>query len=106
MTHEEKIAAIREACIAANPTKEWEYTEQDGSGRYYKVVERCRLADVLLALQSVKHWRITRAAQFSIPQGRLRRGAYVDWNLRNDNLTAQSPECIDFLFELFPNPQP
>lgn len=106
MTPSDKLAAIQQACIAANP-------EAYARGRS---IPSIRLADVLLAMskrkgadvfygQTGSGGPLTKAETFKFTYGVVPM-LLRDWNLYNDNLTAQSPECIDFLFELFPNPQP
>lgn len=70
-----------------------------------------RLADVLLALgaktnnalatysvDTLGHLRdIIHERYFWTSDGMIP----IIWNLRNDDLTAQSPECIDFVYDIF-----
>lgn len=78
MTNSQKIQAIREACIAANP---------DFNGRV-------TLAGVLLAMsQAAGHIYTTANAWKLIDQ----------WNLRQDDLSLQSEETIDCIHQLLTN---
>ena len=102
---------IREAVIKAQHEKEWETrlvrlpTDQNG----YSEIEDIRLADVLLALQQTPKtsklvvddygvfWDLNTLSNSTVQQKPF------NWNLKNDDLTAQSPECLQFLAELLSN---
>lgn len=69
--------------------------------------ERASLADVLLALGTESKLKINNLGGFSILEETIKGRQWVDialprWNLRNDNLTEQSEECLAFLSELLP----
>src|SRR2546426_810952 len=97
MNREEKIAAIRQKCIEANPDREW-------------VVQTIRLADVLLAIEKSDNDQVTfvDAAGFFYAdylQGNGIEPQDVCWNLPKDDLNEQSEECLDFLAELLAHEQ-
>ena len=114
----EKLEAIGQKCIAANPEvgelKAFECencgsTDQD----FYRPI---RLADVLLAVHGVNN----RPSYFNVAcdggfyevsysypddvtcvvEHKGLGGFYVGWNLREDDLTKQSPETLEFLYNL------
>jgi hypothetical protein len=124
MTRDQKIADIRAACIKASPEIRELCTNcqerlENGKHKYgptrigtigcsekHVHFRPIRLADVLLAIDKndevvvnvdtegvFAYWK-------SPPKGggNYRRGA--TWNLRKDDLTQQSDECISFLAEL------
>jgi len=94
---------IRAAVVKANPEKwepycSWDATKKDS--------EPIRLADVLLMLHSGPFERlmfVTDAGVFGeVVAGQGARGAKIEatgyqWDLRNDDLSKQSPECLAFL---------
>jgi hypothetical protein len=101
---DQHIAAIRAACIKANP----EIEKTVGWGRHGDrlIDDRpIRLADVLLAIgekaKSVGIDGFVEVDQYGtfwmsarIVENEMRQ---VNWNLRQDDLTLQSDECITFL---------
>jgi hypothetical protein len=134
MTHEQKLEAIRQWCIAANPslnvsdpliheaeTAALKFINKVDTGRarsrqtyedmkhlLLTVQQRnfmrpVHLADVLEAMQSssVVLWYITDGGVFGSEDGGLSNAV---WNLRDDDLTHQSQECIDFLYQLTREP--
>lgn len=105
----DKIQAIREAVIRANPEAgELKHYECGSCGAddelHYRPI---RLADVLLAINLAISNSPARddedddsnaEHQTWLQESVLR---LLDlWNLRADNLTQQSPACIDFLYSL------
>lgn len=81
MNRTKQLELIRRKCIEANQDKPWH-------------MEPVRLADVLCAL--TKTLAITASTDDVIE---LYGKVGVAWNLREDDLTAQSDECIQFLCE-------
>lgn len=108
---DQKLAAILAKCVEANPeivtpasmyctcgvVLQREYEENRGQGNDWcpkctgKMIQRpkrsrpIRLADVLLAVEELTLDRLELLAF---------------WNLRDDDLTHQPDDCIDFLFSL------
>jgi hypothetical protein len=85
----DKLELIRQACIKANPI---------GSGGFkYRPI---RLADVLLAIDGTTQGQLIAIR----PNGDMYRSDIQNtkwhWNLRNDDLSQQSNECIEFLYDL------
>lgn len=94
MTRSEQLEAIRAAVEKAEPEdSRWKVICADE--------EVVRLADVLLALGQLKK-------PYRRPFLVTERGEFVDvnfnlrstWNLRQDDLSQQSDECVAFLYEL------
>ncbi|HKQ06151.1 MAG TPA: hypothetical protein VJ464_13530 [Blastocatellia bacterium] len=101
----EKLETIRQACIKANPDifiegcesgKEncdcWWHKNYPPDGNKYRPI--C-LADVLLAIEG-KSYDGWPAGYQLITSRNIRR----PWNPRTDDLTQQSEETINFLYEL------
>ena len=97
---QDKLQLIRQACIEANPGKEW-YTRWSTAVQ----VHPATLVDVLLAIHAVNpysyfvdirgdFWKWVNMDVAPI------RNEHVRWNLREDDLTKQSPETIDFLYDV------
>lgn len=137
-TLKQKIADIRAACIAANPSitdlvfgcriKDWKKGEaiivgvekysNGESDCYYQFYNKIphpimelspyhnweiigrpiRLADVLLAVTQIP--RIKMFSQAVIMGAEEPRKIAEIWDLRNDDLTKQSPKTIDFIHNL------
>ncbi|HEV7282329.1 MAG TPA: hypothetical protein VGN57_19155 [Pirellulaceae bacterium] len=113
MTHSEKLEAVRQKCVEANPAIE-KHTccECDallgefvpcpdcGSENSFMDVREPRLADMLLAYQHAKerqgNWNDNDWRVFIYPLLQ----AVGGWNLSKDSLDAQSPETISFLYDL------
>lgn len=91
-----KLQLIREKCIAANPHRkegwDWDSGRPEGSG--YMDHAPCRLADVLLAIETSEGKVYDRAVNESMAT------ALNIWNLRADDLEKQSEDTITFLAEL------
>jgi hypothetical protein len=93
MTHQEKLEAIRQKCLEEMPCT-----------KHPKAVEcTCdlpsrpiRLADVLLAMNIGEFTTTDEIEKESSEVHTL----VLLWNLREDDLTKQSPETIDFLTDL------
>lgn len=90
----ELIERIREKCVEVNPEKDWYPTE---AGRYTSP-EPCRLADVLLAMKvpakdDEDFVSINQFGNFSLTG----QHSVLFWNLREDDLTKQSPETLVFI---------
>jgi hypothetical protein len=105
MTIEEKIQAIRQMCIEANPEILTKHLNCQNCFRLHGFC-RCvvsafitdrpiRLADVLLAMSDPRLIITSHKGEFRF-EGQ--ESAY--WNLREDDLTKQSPDTLDFLFTL------
>lgn len=117
---EKQIEAIRQKCIEANPEIETQRCgncgyemdggycrelDSEGEGQPHcpgpSELRPIRLADVLLAIKNKSilvditgnfwEWRSMNEAPRSFA---------ATWNLRKDDLTEQSDECITFLAEL------
>jgi hypothetical protein len=93
------LARVRAACIKANPERDWR-------GRQW-IEEPVRLADVLLALKGNANIAIDELGYFmeaedSTRDNNLYSKVYQGrcWNLRQDDLTLQSDECVSFLASL------
>lgn len=93
------IAAIRAACIKANPARKWTkevfgaYSNSQGDTHDLPV----RLADVLLAL-----YKNCTAGQWDDALLALidNQGGLMTWNLRTDDLEQQSDETVAFIASL------
>lgn len=103
---DKKLEAIRRACIKANPNKNWSFTRECDcpSREDIQVSLPYTLSDVLLAIET-KTRKQKNLYSFEIAFPALFRIFYdtinwTDWNLLNDRLDVQSPETIDFLFNL------
>lgn len=90
-----KLETIREKCVAAN-LDEFEFG----------IPRPIRLADVLLAIGDIGLASMNIAAP-NIDYGKasfiwepFSSGKHFIWNLREDDLSKQSEETIDFLYEL------
>lgn len=122
MTPKQAYEIVRKACIEAVPKIVEEHSVQcdmDTSSGYITPHEELgcevrpiRLADVLCALAS-EPWEYTAwldESTFETPMFLMRKKLeklkkmadkkYITWNLRNDSLTEQTPECLWFLAEL------
>lgn len=93
----DNIEIIRAACVKANPEKDWKelvtvaYHGHGHSESDYMDVP-IRLADVLLAMDKpVKYYTATPTIHNDVCK------VLSLWNLRNDDLSAQSKECLAFL---------
>jgi hypothetical protein len=107
----EKLELIRQACIAANPNRRWEdlgNCKRHWADDFSQTCscppdsERklpCRLADVLLAIKST-HYALDSEGEFMLHADGSWHYAGPIWNLRNDDLSQQSNECIEFLYDL------
>lgn len=92
MTRQQQIEIIRKACAAANPQVEI-LMGQEMSVYYIRPI---RLADVLSAIGNVD-------ARVKVDGDKLKVFAdetMLTWNLRKDDLTEQSDECVEFLAEI------
>lgn len=99
MTRDEQLNLIRSKCIAANPDKGWVVAGLEGFNYWKNKPLPVRLADVLLAvnydhLAPLAEERRERVKDLTVAEIVSR------WNLRQDDLTEQSDECILFLSNL------
>lgn len=98
MTRTEKLVAIKQRCIEANPELEvyvGVYHDGPKKGQAMRVPARpIRLADVLLALRFHKVRVDLRG------HSTMEAGVVYYWNLRADDLSAQSDETIDYVHSL------
>lgn len=91
---EQNLQLVRQKCIEANPEARWYMSTLHGPG----------LADVLLTTEG--EWvSFYSASIYGIKKTGRSEGAVLyaivqKWNLRQDDLTAQSDECIEFLAQL------
>lgn len=99
MERYQQLELIRMAAIKANPDKAWDKLLGNKNRR---VSVPIRLADVLLAIQAttttkgttlVNSYGIFMDTHFNMDMN-------AGWNLRQDDLTLQSDECIKFLADL------
>lgn len=111
MLDPQKLQAIREKCVEANPeivAETWVKPHEDvslfqqfnaGDGKLYRPI---RLADVLLAMdrQGDPNYCVTLDGDIWSVKAWGYEHKYCTWNLRQDFLDSQSPECIDFLYSL------
>jgi hypothetical protein len=106
-----QLEAIRGACIKVNPEiekrEELYHPEGLGLSEPLHLFSKVRLADVLLAMKDInaeKIWAVdVSCGQFfgqSISGGSPIYHKTGIWNLRKDDLTEQSDECLTFLAEL------
>jgi hypothetical protein len=114
MTRDQQLADIRAACIKANPSI-LELEEMSG----LRIERPIRLADVLLAIELSVGSNITYYSAdtrgciygtIELDPVQLNNFPGVDhfikhipgptWNLRKDDLTEQSDECVAFLAQL------
>jgi hypothetical protein len=99
------LQSIREACIKANPEKNWKGFKY---GKLGVINATCGLADVLLAI-----WKANPANRTNITVESSGQFIYItyddagayknagpEWNLRKDDLTEQSDESLAFLADL------
>lgn len=97
MNKDEQIALIRAKCIEANPEIE-ELVGGDGDpfGNGGPIIQDrpIRLTDVLLAIRQNERYDDIQVAKLVGIVG------LPLWNLRADDLTLQSDECITFLADL------
>jgi hypothetical protein len=101
MTRDQNIETIRTACIKANPEKVTLVVSEENPDT--TVFDGpIRLADVLLAIQAttttkgttlVNSYGIFMDTHFNMDMN-------AGWNLRQDDLTLQSDECVAFLASL------
>lgn len=96
MTRQEQLDLIRAACIEANVKILTRANKWHGIGGEDDI----RLADVLLAIPTL--WvqpktDVGNGTRF-INSGMANSG--ISWNLRRDDITEQSVECVAFLAEL------
>lgn len=89
MTREEQLQLIRQKCVEANPEIKNRVHSAFGA--------IIRLADVLLAIEQTEHWR---KGTFLRERKTTIHDVYERWNLRKDDLTQQSDECLQFLADL------
>jgi hypothetical protein len=94
MNLEQQLADIRAKCIEANPEKDWTRITVD---------EPCRLADVLLAMDS-NNVAVKDTGAILVRDPETYNFGWEKphpvWNLRTDDLTQQSPETIAFIHSL------
>jgi hypothetical protein len=99
----DQLSDIRDACIKANPEIECRYAHggfpPPGESVCKCEVRPIRLADVLLAsqknmfaIQTLLDGRLTAVGDDA--------SSHVIWNLRKDDLTLQSNECLEFISSL------
>jgi hypothetical protein len=92
MTREQKIAAIWEICIKANPDD-------------FHIRSRIRLRNVIAAIRAeAKDCRVDERGYFVITPSSSAAGA--QWNGQKNSLSMQDDSCIDFLYELLCSPRP
>lgn len=102
-SREEKLKVIRVAAISANPEIGKQETNlRISRGRIQNIEgwqsRQIKIADILLVLQEKSGWYFTGVAKgMMIFESGAR---YYYYNLRADDLTQQSEECISFLYEL------
>lgn len=101
---EEQYQQLKQKIQEANP-KFFERLVQVnmGAGREITVRdENVRLADVLLVMkEKYSVGRVGKKAYFSSTMEDISQGAYwKGWNLLKDDLSEQTDECKQFLFEL------
>lgn len=113
MTHQEKLEAIRKACVAANPEiivegREsgitpcacWWHKNYPPDGNKYRPI---RLADVLLALHEAprtKNVGITTLVGSMVLESFTKDDLRKEWNLYKDSLEEQSKETVAFIYDL------
>jgi hypothetical protein len=88
IAHRQKLEAISEACVLANP--ELLRRQEAPSGGSAGLSDRIRLVDVNLLLMKDFSDRRCNANMKALS---------FWWNLRNDALASQSDSCVDFLYE-------
>ncbi|MDR6305920.1 hypothetical protein GGQ85_003646 [Nitrobacter vulgaris] len=113
MTRQEQIDLIRAACIEANPSDATlrDQTSWQGLQTKREHGRPVRLADVLLAMEagstygdslnlnfdgSMEYCRVNLPAGPE-PEQEIFKGS---WNLRKDDLSEQSDECVAYLAQL------
>jgi hypothetical protein len=89
---DQNTETIRAACIKANPEKNWKWQASLDP-------EPFSLADVLLAIPKRAIDRLEASANYFYIR-EVGRGGSEGWNLRQDDLTLQSDECVAFLANL------
>jgi len=106
----EKLEAIRQACIKANPeivvNKHAQLIKFDHSVEYFEQCRPIRLVDVLLAGVTGMEYAVSEDGHFLKLSGvtetglNTYEGIGIYWNLRTDDLIKQSEECIGFLYDI------
>lgn len=95
MTRTEQLELIRRKCVEAN-------TDSGIMNKTYPGIQKrpLRLADVLLAIGQTRHLILLRLEEdgLHISTGTGRVSFFYD--LRQDDITLQSDECVAFLAEL------
>lgn len=108
MTRQEQLDLIRDACIEANPDKEW---IRCAVGDCTVHISKIGLADVLFAIGKKERGHLFARAdgktvvffvwnKFGDANCHAVEPTYKEWNLCNDDLTDQSDECVAFVAEL------
>ena len=107
MTRQEQLDLVRAACIEANPSDPTLRDQNSGQGLQIKRAHGrpVRLADVLLAIERSDHDELYSVGEGGwFYQDTLQGDGYANmdvlWNLRKDDLTEQSDECVSFLAQL------
>lgn len=102
MTSQDNMKIVLATCMKANPDKDWGVEDRtDGMWK-----DSCRLADVLLAIQQIPKtsklvvddhgvfWDFNTLANSTLQEKSF------FWDLKNDDLSKQSPETLEFLANL------
>lgn len=103
------LETIRQKCIEANPgLKDQCAAEECSQCQHNPVVRPIRLADVLLAIDKFHgNMFVDEVGCFVKPKRKeftynyiIKNDQNVKWNLRQDDLSKQSEETVNFLAEL------
>ena len=95
-TRQENLQIIRDACVAANPK------ERVIIGGVLEIITPIRLADVLLAVEGNDTRDLLRIDEYGVfwignSIEVVRENHKIQYNLRTDDITLQSDECIEFI---------
>ena len=110
MTHQEKIEAIREACVKANPNKCIIVTTKDIDSTIFEpgkvidvtgIVVPITLSDVMNAIMHTEHTVcIASNERFEVFKDGEWVQVFKTWCFANDNLEDQDESTIDFIYDL------
>lgn len=104
MTHQQKLEAIRWACVKANPKQ-----LKEGDDPRSVLIRNIGLADVLLTIRGkierketviISGEMVVRQPRSGDPLRNMLEWFFYRWDLRNDDLSKQSEETVDFIHGL------
>jgi hypothetical protein len=102
MNRDENIDKIRLACFEADSDRNWQWLDASNE---QPVPEYITLADILLAVVTKRESFYYGRHQFGRRQEAVSGTEYICdiWDLRRDDLAAQSNECLEFIASILDN---